>query len=95
MKERKDIPPQLVIGIIAVVVLIAGYFLWARTSPPEPTIPPDQTIKNPFGKNGPGRAGGPGMNGGPGANSGMPAVPAPGTAGPQGFGPSKNAPIPR
>ncbi|HZP84385.1 MAG TPA: hypothetical protein VFB21_22315 [Chthonomonadaceae bacterium] len=89
MKERKDLPPQLVIGIIAVVVLIVGYVLYSRTVVPEPTIPPDQTIQNPLGNNAPRRAGGPGANGG------IPATPAPGTSGPQGFGPSRGAPIPR
>jgi hypothetical protein len=87
MDARKEIPPQLFAAVIVVVVLIVGYFLWSRVATPEPTIPPGQDLQHPFGHTNPG---GPGNRQG-----GPPQVPAPGTVGPNGFGPSKGAPIPR
>ncbi len=86
MVDKKNISTPVFIGVIVVVVLIAGYFLWKNTMVPEPTIGPGQTIKNPFGNASPGQRGG----------GGGAAMPAPGTARPgMGFGPSRNAPIPR
>lgn len=81
MAERKEVPPQIFVGILVVVLLIVGYFLWTRTSSSDPVIPPDQDIKHPFGQ---AKAGGPGR--------GMGGVPAPGTVDPQrGMGPSVGA----
>ena len=85
MNTRKEIPPQFFIGVVVVLVLALGYFLWTRSSSPEPTIPPGQDIKHPFGNAKPGGAG----------RSGMGGVPASGTVDQRGMGPSAGAHIPR
>src|SRR2546421_187552 len=84
--DNKNLKAPVLVGVIAVIVVVVGYFLWKGTSgAPEPTIPPGQTIQNPLGTASPGQRSG--------APSGMPA---PGTATPgRGLGPSKNAPIPK
>jgi hypothetical protein len=87
--DIKNISAPVFIGVIVVVVLIVGYFVWKSMGPSEPVLGPGQTIQNPLGNAAP-RGG---------TRGGMPPgtrnVPAPGTSGPQGFGPSKGAPIPR
>jgi hypothetical protein len=86
MAARKAINPQLFVGIIVVVVVILGYFLWTRTVTPEPTVAADQDIKHPFGNGNPGSTGR--ANG-----AGLPSgARAPGTVDPvRGFGPSAGA----
>jgi hypothetical protein len=88
--DNKNVSAPVFIGIIVVVVLIVGYFVWKSMGPSEPVLGPGQSIQNPLGTAAP-RGGG--ARGGP-APGGQ-NVPAPGTSGPQGFGPSKGAPIPR
>ena len=85
MQDSKNFKTPVFIGVIVVVLLIAGYFLWKGTSAPEPVLGPGQTIQNPFGNASPGQRGG-----------GNAPMPAPGTATQgRGFGPSGNAPVPR
>src|SRR5438874_8831348 len=86
--DKSNIKGPVFIGVIVVVALVVGYFLWKGTAgAPEPTPGPGQTIQNPLGTASPG-----GRGGGPGGPGGMPA---PGTAAPgRGMGPSRNAPIP-
>ena len=84
--DSKNIRTPVFIGVIVVVAVVVGYFVWKGTAgAPEPTPGAGQTIQNPLGNASPGgRAGGP---------SGMPA---PGTAAPGvGMGPSRNAHIPK
>lgn len=76
--ESDDIKKYAAIGALAVVLVGAGWFLWKRSSVPEPTPGPGQSLHNPFGTTAPP---------GPGARSSptpQPAV-AP-AAGQQGYG---------
>ncbi len=87
--DTKNIKTPVFVGIIVVVVLVVGYFMWQNSGSAEPVPGPGQTLQNPFGNNPP--KGG----GARGAGGQAMTPPVPGTVGPQGFGPSKNAPIPR
>ncbi len=82
----KNIQTPVFVGVIVVVVVLLGFFLWKQTAgAPTPTLGPGQSIEHPFGNASPGRQAG---------NNA--AAPTPGTASAgQGFGPSRNAPIPR
>ena len=106
MDER--VRNSLVIGVVALVVVGLGVFLWSKSGTPEPTIPPGQSVQNPFGGTKPGPAtppaqtvpGGVPTGTSPGVYpmGGQPTsmqLPAKGTVDPKlGFGPSPGAPIP-
>jgi len=50
--ELSDSQGKIAIGIVVLVVLVVGYFMWKKSGPPAPTIPPGQTLQNPFGTGG-------------------------------------------
>ncbi|HZP83989.1 MAG TPA: hypothetical protein VFB21_20280 [Chthonomonadaceae bacterium] len=47
--EKGKINNFVAVGIIALTVLVLGYFVWTRSAPPEPHPLPGQTLANPFG----------------------------------------------
>lgn len=70
MEEKGKINNFAAIGIIALVVLALGYFVWTRSAPPEPHPLPGQTLANPFGNDDVGGKGRLANKGGPQATPG-------------------------
>ncbi len=49
MSEKQPLNNAVVIGVIVLVVLIVGYFVWTRSGPSSPTLGEGQSLQNPFG----------------------------------------------